>query len=967
MSRYRRLALYATAATIACAASPAALAQSVKEDGASAANSLEEIVVTARRKEERAQSVPIAITAFTPVDIEKRHVQQISDLANNVPSLVVHQAASDANGAASSSIRLRGLAGTVVYFADVPIGTTDYSSSAEIYPRGTGPGFYYDLENVEVLKGPQGTLFGQNSIGGLISITPHKPTNDFDGYFKATFGNYSDREFEGSVNLPIVADKLMVRVAGASQQRDGYTKDLATGQDLNNRNYFAWRVGVTLRPSDDIENYFLYDGYWQDSNGSPNFPIYVNPHFTFSQISLPNIGGDPKHPTFNVPLTLGTGTALSSLTNPNTSTATFFSLLNAYHAGQNPTLAFFPNIAQIIVEQQKLGPRAVLGQANQGIGKDYLYGFTNTTTWDINDALTLKNIAAARIFKQLSTGDLFGAPIPFIYLGAQSDPKEWNDNTAQYSEEIQLQGKSLADKLSWVLGGFLEFTHPIGDNLSSISPLGSTTYDHIYNTTRSQAAFIHGIYDLSDYVEGLRFTAGYRYTWDFSSVGERSTAGVDAITRNAAGIATNCAGFVNDNNCFTGSLANFSAYGWNLGLDYQVTPTTLVYVRSSNAYRPGTTNPNVPVEYQSLKPEHVTDVELGIKSDWELDGIHFRTNSDIYHTDYKSIQVNQFVQVKNGQGQVGIQTLETNAASAYLEGWEFEGSVIPVSGLEISPHISYLYTHYDKYPPVLGGGEGYAPPFNFAPKWQYGIFTTYHLPLDASIGDVALTANYSWTGHQYDDGAIGEIYPITHSYDNLDIRIDWTDAFQYPVDLAFFMTNALDKTYIVGVTPVYTQLGFTSVNYSEPRMFGFSAKYRFGGPEQGQTQETQAYTPPPAVAPRPSAPASYLVFFDFNKSDLTVQAAQIVDQAASNAGPAKVTRLTVTGHTDTVGSDAYNMRLSRRRAESVAARLEKDGIPSGEIEIVAKGKHDLLVPTADGVREPQNRRVQIVYSGAAAS
>jgi outer membrane protein OmpA-like peptidoglycan-associated protein len=108
-----------------------------------------------------------------------------------------------------------------------------------------------------------------------------------------------------------------------------------------------------------------------------------------------------------------------------------------------------------------------------------------------------------------------------------------------------------------------------------------------------------------------------------------------------------------------------------------------------------------------------------------------------------------------------------------------------------------------------------------------------------------------------------------------------------------------------------------------------------------------------------------MVFFDFNKSDLTSQAVSIVDTAAKNAAMAKVTQLVVTGHTDTVGSDAYNMRLSRRRAESVAAELEKQGIAASEIEIVAKGKHDLLVPTKDGVREPQNRRVQIVYAGGA--
>jgi outer membrane protein OmpA-like peptidoglycan-associated protein len=116
-----------------------------------------------------------------------------------------------------------------------------------------------------------------------------------------------------------------------------------------------------------------------------------------------------------------------------------------------------------------------------------------------------------------------------------------------------------------------------------------------------------------------------------------------------------------------------------------------------------------------------------------------------------------------------------------------------------------------------------------------------------------------------------------------------------------------------------------------------------------------------AYAEGATVPHSYLVFFDFNKSNLTAAAVKIVDQAAADATAGKATQLTVTGHTDTVGSDAYNMRLSRRRAESVAAQLEKDGVPASEIQIVAKGKHDLLVPTADGVKEPQNRRVSIVY------
>jgi outer membrane protein OmpA-like peptidoglycan-associated protein len=132
----------------------------------------------------------------------------------------------------------------------------------------------------------------------------------------------------------------------------------------------------------------------------------------------------------------------------------------------------------------------------------------------------------------------------------------------------------------------------------------------------------------------------------------------------------------------------------------------------------------------------------------------------------------------------------------------------------------------------------------------------------------------------------------------------------------------------------------------------------FGKPEPAA--ETPP-APPPEPAPAPAAPANYMVFFNFNRSDLTPDAQAIVKTAAANAVKSKPTRLTVTGHTDTVGSDAYNMRLSMRRAQAVQKELVRDGVPADEIAIFGKGKQDLLVPTADGVREPQNRRVQIVF------
>jgi iron complex outermembrane receptor protein len=954
MSARFTMALCATAALVGLTAGARpAFAQSAQDTAMPAGNGdLEEIVVTARRKEERVQSVPLAITAFSQADLEKQRIQEVRDLGRTVPSLAVSNSQSDSNAPYSSQTRLRGLPGSVVYLADVPLGTTDYDTSTGL-THGLAAGFYFDLDNLEVLKGPQGTLFGKNSIGGLISITPKKPTNQFEGYAQATFGNYGDKEFEAAVNLPIVQDKLLVRIAGQSQQRDGYTKDYYTGKDYDNRDYYSWRVGVTFRPTDDFENYFLYDGYYQDSNGSSTILRYVNPGYKLASI--------PLAPGVALPLTLGQGPSITGLFNPATAGATAGA---AFAAGG---FSIFPGIGSVVAQQQQIGARTELGHSVQGIGKDYFYGFTDTATWDITDSLTLKNIAAARVFKQLSTTDDFGAGnLPVLNIGVPGNNQIWGDNSVQYTEELQLQGKALNDKLSWVVGGYLEYDHPLGDTLLGSTAVGSTSYYHFRQTARSQAVFAHGIYDLSDYVEGLKLTAGYRYTWDHITAEERATTGSDSIVRGAGGVPTNCgvqSGV--DNNCHISAGGAFSSYGWNVGLDEQLDKNTLIYIRSGNAYRPGGFNLNVPAANAKFQPEHVTDVELGVKSDWDFMGVHGRTNFDVFHTDYKNIQTTRLIQVQNPDGTSRVASLLFNAATAQLEGAELEANIQPFEGVEISPHASYIYTEYGNYPASAGASSS-NPPFQYLPKLQYAVTGTYHLPIDESLGKVAVSATYSWYGHQYLSVQAGEIFPISPSYDQVDIRVDWTDVMSYPVDLGFFMTNALDTTHVVGAFPIYTQLGFTSLVYNEPRMFGFSMKYRFGGPSEAEETAT-AYVPPPVVAPAPSTPKSYLVFFDFNKSDLTSQATAIVDQAAANAGPAKVTKLEVTGHTDTVGSDAYNMRLSRRRAESVAAELEKKGIPSSEIEIVAKGKRDLLVPTADGVKEPQNRRVQIVYQGGPTS
>ena len=261
-------------------------------------------------------------------------------------------------------------------------------------------------------------------------------------------------------------------------------------------------------------------------------------------------------------------------------------------------------------------------------------------------------------------------------------------------------------------------------------------------------------------------------------------------------------------------------------------------------------------------------------------------------------------------------------------------------------------------------------PADFAGTWQIVGGSEFGEPrwkalLNLGYGEdnwsVSFTERYTGgvTEFQGTPGAFGNNAPGvfytdisgTYNYDNASVTIG--------------IDNLLDKDPPFlndSATNSITNGGYDYIG----RYMYMKVKFKFGGGEAAPAVAAP-YTPPAAAAPAPSVPHSYLVFFDFNKSDLTPQATQIVDQAAANAETTKVTQLTVTGHTDTVGSDAYNMRLSRRRAESVASELEKKGVPSSEIEIVAKGKRDLLVPTADGVREPQNRRVQIVYSGGPTS
>jgi len=758
---------------------------------------LEEVVVTARRREERLQSVPIAITAFTQQDLEQKHIYQMEDLTHFTPSLALSQNASDPLTPFGENLILRGLPGAVTYFSQVPTAAAGAAGGSGL---ASAPGSYFDLDHVEVDKGPQGTLFGTNSIGGAILFEPKRPTNNFEGYASVTIGDYNDHEFEGAINVPIVSDKVLLRIAGQSVNRDGFTKLHTTGLDLDNREYSGWRVGLTLRPTDDFENYLVYDGYWQHQNGSSAILSHVNPNFALSSIP---IGGGKS-----LPLTLANGPSLASLLNPATQIQAFLAGLKA------GSFSFFPGLVDALAQQQALGPREQVGRDAAPLSKAYIWGITDVARWDVEDDLTIKNIAAVRVNKVLSIGDEDGTQFPILQVETPGNPHGWATSTAQFTEEPQIQGKSFNGKLQWTIGGFLAFTHPAGHLDSGSTALGTFTYASGHSSSRSQAAYAQATYDFSSLIEGMKFTAGYRYNWDFVS---------NQSVGRSGGPTGKCSNIGADANCFSGVNGSFQAPGWTVGLDYQVTPDILAYVRSGHAYIAGSTNLNAPSpQFAQIKPQKVTDVELGVKADWSFMGIHGRTNADLFHTDFNSIAVQQTITFTNAAGQLVANQVTQNAGAATVDGAEFEGTIVPYAGVELTPHFSYVHSVYTQYPTAFGAAP---PTILYIPPLQYGFTARYHLPLDESFGDISVAATYSWYGHQYVTPSPFSILP---SYDKLDLRIDWMNVMGHPFDAAFFMTNATDNLYFTGGYPLYGFLGIDTKTYGAPRMFGFQLKYRFG-------------------------------------------------------------------------------------------------------------------------------------------
>ncbi|MCE7798402.1 TonB-dependent receptor plug domain-containing protein, partial [Sphingobium sufflavum] len=242
-----------------------ALAQDAQQDGTNSSD----IVVTARRIEERLQDVPVSITVFNQETLDRQNVFSAKDLATYTPSLT----ANTRNGADFASFAIRGFTQEArtttsvgVYFADAVV---PRSSPLAASGDGAGPGNLFDLQNVQVLKGPQGTLFGRNTTGGAVVLVPKRPTGKLEGYVEASAGNHDMRRIQAVLNVPVL-DSLRIRVGVDRQTREGYLRNITDvgPRDFADTDYVAARFSMVADLSPDVENYTVASYMRSDTNGA---------------------------------------------------------------------------------------------------------------------------------------------------------------------------------------------------------------------------------------------------------------------------------------------------------------------------------------------------------------------------------------------------------------------------------------------------------------------------------------------------------------------------------------------------------------------------------------------------------------------------------------------------------------------------------------------------------------------------
>ncbi|MFT3968523.1 MAG: TonB-dependent receptor [Sphingobium sp.] len=813
----------ASLSALALTASPAAA-----QDG--------DIVVTARRVEERLQDVPISITVFNQQQISNRNVVSANDLATYTPSLT----SNPRFGQESATFAIRGFVqegftspSVAVYFADV---VAPRANGGTENGNGAGAGAFFDLQNVQVLKGPQGTLFGRNTTGGAVLLVPQKPTGSLEGYVEGAAGNYNLRRVQGVVNVPVL-DSLRIRLGVDRQTRDGYLRNVSGigPRDFADVDYTAARVSVVADLTPNLENYMIASYSISNTNG-----------FYPKIRTQDNIERDP------FPALRAAQIAATS--------GDYYDISNG-----------LPNAYQRIEQWQII----------------------NTTTWHASDTLTLRNIASYAEFRQQQASNIYGengyqngTALPYYAVTVVPAPNSNNAQQSTFTEELQVQGRTADDRLTYQIGGYLELSEPLGGFQTSYSPNGLACTDIValqctdvtgrgnLQISASKYRFRNlGLYTQATVkvTDKIGITAGFRYTSDVTS-GEGQVRRLlfdtpnvprytcsNPVTQVRGPISSDPAqasiDIRNDpSRCSFVRRVSSSKPTWLIDIDYKPTDDILLYAKYARGYRQGSVNvSNYGLE--AWQPEKVDLYEIGAKTSFR-GAVSGFFNVAAFYNDFSNQQLRintvSCLNLPSDPDCAGVPPSEypspaagiANAGKSRIQGVEVDASVTLFEGLKLDASYAYLDTKLQSAVPPSVIPRGFADlrsayilggPLSLTPRNKYTVTAAYTLPLPEQAGKVTLAATFT---HQ--DSTFGNtssiVNPGTSSIDNnnewlppqdnLNVNLNWNGVGGGPVDLALFVTNVTKEKY--HVYTVGSSFGWDAFVLNQPRMWGARLKYRFG-------------------------------------------------------------------------------------------------------------------------------------------
>ncbi len=754
----------------------------------SGASALEEIVVTARKREESLQETPIAVTAFSASDLEARSLDNLMDIGAYAPNVIMATAQGGSGGGNNGQIYIRGIGQSDFLFTTDP-GVGIYIDGV-FHPRTLGAVMdLLDLERIEVLRGPQGTLFGKNTVGGAINVVSAKPTGELGGYAEATIGRYDRTDFRGSIDFAIT-ESLFAKGAFSYKNSDGWGKrlDFATGNVIDETgdiNQIGGRAALRWLASDDVTVDFSFDYSNWDQASVPTTLIQFDDASAF--------GGVPTI-LWNALIGGPSGTPMSS----------------AFITGD---------------------PNTTYGTGPNGNELD-AWGVNATVEWDMGWA-TLKSITAYREMEALFGRDGDGSPLPIVETNQRQDQN-------QFTQELQLLGTGFDGNLNWVAGFFYfdEFgrdqnnvvlTSGLFGALESlpgqlsgapcappflapgcpgnpINPLLDLDFN-IFNEIdiTSVAIFSQGTLD---FTENLALTLGIRYTYEKKEylLEHRRIASNTFIVP------------------LTTVEDSWVEPTYTAGMQYQWTDDLMSYVTFTRGFKSGGFNgrPTVSGAVSSFDPEFLKSYEIGLKSEWFERRLRLNMAAFVYNYDDL-----QFGSVTADPASGSLLLVIDNVAAADVKGLEIEMQALPAEGLDISAAVGYTDFQISEVDPAVVDVTLQTKMIR-TPKWSASASVEYTLP-QQEVGIFRIRGDWTYESKSFADiQNTDSISRKAHSIINA--RLTW----ELPSNLlgggweaAALGTNLTNKRVIVSGLQALNSFGTAEGHFNRPREWGLSIKKSF--------------------------------------------------------------------------------------------------------------------------------------------